>query len=65
MEVGQHNREQEMHDLQVDDHKNRQAHAAVNPSLKDTAKEFGAGSKALHIEGQNTPNPINSDIADE
>ena len=65
MEVGQHNREQEMHDLQVDDHKNRQAHAAVNPSLKDTAKEFGAGSKALHIEGQNTANPINSDIADE
>ena len=60
----QHGREQEMHDLQVDDHKTRQAHAAVNPSLKDTAKQYGAGSKALSVEGQSTSNPINSDLAD-
>jgi Phage portal protein len=63
--AGQHNREQEMHDLQIEDHKNRQAHAAVNPSLKDTAKQYGAGSKALNIEGQTAANPINSDLADE
>jgi hypothetical protein len=65
MAEAQHNRDQEMHDLQVDDHKNRQAHAAVNPSLKDTAKQFGAGSKPLNIEGQSAANPINSPIADE
>jgi hypothetical protein len=65
MEQAQHQRDQEMHDLQVDDHKNRQAHAAVNPSLKDTAKQFGAGSKPLSIEGQSAANPINSPIADE
>jgi hypothetical protein len=61
----QHDREQEMHDLQVDDHKNRQAHAAVNPSLKDTAKQFGAGSQPLNVDGHVVSNPINSPIADK
>ncbi len=69
LEQGAHQREQEMHDLQVDSHKDRQAHAAVagdtTQSLKDTAKQYGAGSKPLSVEGQTTANPINSPIADD
>jgi HK97 family phage portal protein len=66
MAEAKHSREQEIHDLQIDDHKNRQAHAAAGGlSLKDTAKQFGAGSKAINIDGQPTSNPINSDLADK
>jgi len=60
--TAQHSREQEAHDVQMEDMKNRQAHAAVGgASLKDTAKEYGAGSKPLNIEGQPVANPINKD----
>lgn len=62
MAEGQHKREQEAHEAEMDEHDNRKAHAAVNPSLKDTAKQFGLGSKSLNIEGQSTANPINTPI---
>ncbi len=62
-----HDREQEAHDMEMNQMKARQAHAAVaHESLKDSAKQFGAGSKAL-VGPDGTPmaNPINSDTADE
>lgn len=68
MQEGQHSREQEAHDAEMKEVQARHAHAAVTggaPSLKDDAKEFGAGSKALSVDGQPVANPINSDIADE
>jgi len=67
LEEGQHQREQEAHDASMDQVKARQAHAAVaHESLKDSAKTFGAGSKALAgPDGGMVGNPINSDTADE
>jgi phage portal protein BeeE len=67
LEEGQHQREQEAHDATMDQVKARQAHAAVaHESLKDSAKAFGAGSKALAgPDGGMIANPINSDTADE
>ncbi len=62
----QHNREQEAHDSEQDQMKARAAHAAVaHESLKESAKQFGAGSKPLATEGGPVANPINSDMADE
>lgn len=58
----QHQREQEAHDAEQDQMKARAAHAAVaHESLKESAKQFGAGSKPVG----GVANPINSDIADE
>jgi Phage portal protein len=58
----QHEREQEAHDSEQDQLKARAAHAAVaHESLKESAKQFGAGSKPIG----GVANPINSDIADE
>jgi len=65
IEQAKHGREQQMHDIQVEEHNNRKAHAATSASLKDSAKMYGAGSKALNIDGKISPNPINSDLADE
>lgn len=68
LEQGQHGREQEAHDMQMREVQARHAHAAVTggaPTLKDDAKEFGAGSKPINIDGQPVANPINSDTADE
>lgn len=67
LEEQQHGREQEAHDATMDQVKARQAHAAVaHESLKDSAKTFGAGSKALAgPDGGVMANPINSDTADE
>jgi len=65
---GQHGREQEAHDMQMREMHARHAHAAVTggaPTLKDDAKEFGAGSQPMNIDGQVVANPINSDTADE
>lgn len=66
LEQQQHNREQEAHDAEQDQMKARAAHAAVaHESLKESAKQFGAGSKAISTEGGTVANPINSDLADE
>lgn len=63
---GQHGREQEMHAAQMEDVNSRAAHSAVaHKSLKDTAKEVGAGSKPIEAEGTTVANPINSNLADE
>lgn len=57
-------REQEQHDLAVEEAQARHAHGAVNhESLKDVAKTVGLGSKSLNVGGKQTANPINSDIA--
>jgi hypothetical protein len=66
MQGQQHSREQEAHDMEMEQIKARQAHAAAaHDSLKDNAKQFGAGSKPLETEGGMVANPINSDLADE
>jgi Phage portal protein len=68
LDEASHGREQEAHDATMDQVKARQAHAAVaHESLKDSAKQFGAGSKGLAApDGQGeVANPINSDLADE
>lgn len=68
LEDKQHAREQEAHDMEMEQIKARQAHfAAAHESLKDSAKQFGAGSKPISgSEGQGAiANPINSDLADE
>lgn len=67
LEEKKHQREQEAHDSEQDQQKSRAAHAAVaHESLKDSAKQFGAGSKPISSgEGAPVANPINSDIADE
>lgn len=62
---GQHQREEEMHDLQMEHAKSQAAHAAVQRgnggnSLQDNAKLFGATSKPLEIGGKPTANPLNS-----
>jgi hypothetical protein len=60
-------REQEQHDMSMEQEKARQAHGAVSghESLKDIAKESGAASSSLNIDGQSVGNPINSEEADE
>ena len=66
MQEQQQQREQEQHDMSVEEAKSRHAHGAVaHESLKDSAKEVGAASKPLEINGKSTANPINSDLADE
>ncbi len=58
-------REQEQHDLAMDEAKSRQAAAAVNhQSLKEQAKDMGAASSPLHVDGKTIANPINSDEVD-
>lgn len=56
-----HEREGEAHDAEIGAHKDAAAHAAVGGAeeLKATAKEFGAGSKPLMVDGQPVANPIN------
>jgi hypothetical protein len=62
LEAGQHQREQEAHNSEQDQMKARAAHAAVaHESLKDSAKQFAAGTKPIG----GVANPINSDTADE
>lgn len=58
---GEHQREQEMHDMTIDQQKNAAAHAAVGKpqSLQDTAKSVGAASKPLEIGGKPVANPLN------
>jgi hypothetical protein len=67
LEQGKHDREQEAHDMTMDQVKARQAHAAVaHETLKDSAKQFGAGAKAIESPGgAPLANPINSPTADE
>jgi len=61
----QSSREQEAHDMEMEENKSRHANAAVNhQSLKEHAKESGAASSAIHVEGETIANPINSDEAD-
>lgn len=60
----QDQREQEKHDIEVNEHHSRQAHAAVeHESLKDQAKQVGAASSPLFIDGKPVANPVN--IEDE
>jgi len=65
MQTAEHGRAQEAHDAQMEDQKTRQAHAAVNPSLYDTAKQFGAGSKPLYVDGKPVANPLNTIASDK
>jgi hypothetical protein len=61
-----HDREQEQHDMLMEETKARHAHNAANhESLKDLAKEVGAASKPLNVDGKTIGNPINSDLADD
>lgn len=57
-----HSREQQQHDAMLEDRDRSTAHHAVagRKELKETAKDVGAASKAINIEGQNMPNPINA-----
>lgn len=62
----QSSREQEAHDAEMDERQTRQAHAAVqHESLKDSAKQVGAATEAMHVGGQIMANPLNTDQADE
>jgi len=64
-EQEQGGREQEQHDMAIEEAKSRHASAAVNhESLRDQAKSSGAATSPLNIEGTPTANPINSDEAD-
>jgi hypothetical protein len=56
---GEHQREEEQHDLMMEREKDASAHAVVGESLKDTAKQYGAATTPLHIEGKSVANPIN------
>lgn len=59
---GEHSREQEKHDMEMEMLRNQGAHEAVangNGSLKDTAKQYGAASTPLHVGGTTIANPIN------
>ncbi len=58
---GEHSREEERHDMDMEQMKNAGAHAAVGESLKQSAKSVGAASKPLQIGGQSVANPINKD----
>lgn len=59
-------REQEQHNAAMDEQKARQAHAAAaHETLKDSAKQSGAASEALHVGGQVVGNPLNTDQAEE
>lgn len=65
----QQDRDQEAHDAEQAQIKARQAHAAAaHESLKDSAKQFGAGSKPISdgadSGGAVVANPINSDLAE-
>ena len=54
-------REQEQHDIAIKEAQARHAHGAVNhESTKDIAKENGAASKPLYIDGKPVANPLNS-----
>lgn len=61
MDDKQHDRDQEAHEAEMEDRDHEKAHAAVEAgnSLKDTAKEVGATSTPLMIDGKPTANPIN------
>jgi hypothetical protein len=52
-----HQREQEQHDMAMREAESRHAHGVVNQH--DIAKEMGAGSQALFIDGKPVANPIN------
>lgn len=57
---GEHQREQERHEMEMNAAKNQAAHDVVAAgNLKDTAKQFGAGSTPLHVGGSVVANPIN------
>lgn len=59
-EEAAHSREEEQHKAQMEAMKNTSAHAAVKQgNLADTAKEFGAASKPLHVGGTVIGNPLN------
>ena len=63
LNAGQHNREQEQHELAMREANSRHAQAAVqgsSESLKDVAKDVGAASKALQGPGGPMANPINT-----
>lgn len=62
---GEHSREEERHDMEMNHAKNAAAHAAVGKSLKDNAKDVGAASKPLNIEGTPVANPINKEDSEE
>ena len=57
-----HVREEEQHGVAMEDRSTAAAHQAVagRKELKDTAKEVGAASKPLRVDGKIVPNPINS-----
>jgi hypothetical protein len=62
----QGSREQQAHDAEMDERAARQAHAAAaHETLKESAKESGAATEALHVGGKTMGNPLNSDEADE
>lgn len=54
----EHGRAKEKHDMEMEQMKANAAHNVAQNSLKDAAKTFGA-TKANHIAGQTTANPIN------
>lgn len=59
---GEHTREQQMHDLAIEQAHSAAAHAAVahGNNLKDVAKQTGLASKPLNVGGTPTANPINA-----
>jgi len=61
-----HDRQNEAHDMEMEEAKAKQAHNVVNhKSLQDIAKDVGAASKPLIINGKVVANPLNSDNADD
>lgn len=57
---GEHQRAEEQHQHEMELARNQAAHDVVAASnMKDTAKQFGAGSSPLHVNGKTVGNPIN------